>query len=39
MIDDDECGEVVEGELEGETEVLRKILPQWHFAHHKSRMT
>jgi hypothetical protein len=29
----------VEWELEGETEVLGEILPQRHFAHHKSHMT
>jgi hypothetical protein len=29
----------VEWELAGETEVLGKNLPQWHFLHHKSYMT
>jgi hypothetical protein len=29
----------VECEFSGETEVLRKNLPQCHFVHHKSQMT
>jgi hypothetical protein len=31
--------QLVERELAGETEVLRKILPQCRFVHHKSHMT
>jgi hypothetical protein len=37
MIAVDEC-EAVSG-MTGETEVLGKILPLCHFAHHKSHMT
>jgi hypothetical protein len=31
--------QLVEWRLAGETEVLGEILPQLHFAHHKSHMT
>jgi hypothetical protein len=39
MIDDDECGAVVEMRMSRETEILRENLPQCHFDHHKSHMT
>jgi hypothetical protein len=36
MIDDDECGEFGGMRISRETKVLREILPQCHYVHHKS---
>jgi hypothetical protein len=38
MIDDDECGAVGGMRLAGETEILGKNLPHYHFVLHKSHI-
>jgi hypothetical protein len=38
MMNDDDCG-LVGGIIGKETEVLRGLMPQYYYFHHKSQMT